>query len=187
SVYSVVEIYDPVSNSWTTGDAAPTARSLLNGGVINSKLYVTGGFDSTGTLSPALEAYTPSCPAGPAGPPGPQGPQGPQGPAGPMGPQGPQGAPGISGLQYVSGAPLTLAKQTSGMATVTCPIGLKIIGGGYTTTVPVGSGANSAFMQVFSSANSGSTVWSVSAANAAFGNGNQSLTLTARAMCANVP
>jgi hypothetical protein len=89
-------------------------------------------------------------------------------------------------LQYVSGTPLTIPKLTSGTATVTCPAGLTVIAGGYTTTVPGGSSANPAFMQIFLSANNGSTVWRVSATNAASGGGNRSLTLTAHAICALV-
>jgi hypothetical protein len=92
----------------------------------------------------------------------------------------------MSGLQYITGIPLTLLKLTTGTATATCPTGRNVIGGGYTTTVPSGSFAAQAFMQVFSSANSGMTIWSVSGTNASVGNGNLSLTLTSYAICAVV-
>jgi hypothetical protein len=89
-------------------------------------------------------------------------------------------------LQYTTGTSLTLLKQTIGTTIATCSSGRSVIGGGFTTTVPSGSSAIPAFMQVFNSANSGSTIWSVSAANAAQGSGNRSLTLTAYAICAIV-
>jgi hypothetical protein len=89
-------------------------------------------------------------------------------------------------LQYVTGIPLTLLKLATGTATATCPAGRNVIGGGYTTTVPSGSSAAQAFMQVFSSAYSGTTIWSVSGTNASVGNGNLNLVLTAYAICAIV-
>jgi hypothetical protein len=103
-----------------------------------------------------------------------------------MGPQGPQGVPGISGLQYITRPPLTLLKLTTGTAIAACPSGHNVIGGGFATTVPAGSSANPAFMQVFKSTNGGSTTWSVNATNAASGGGNFSLTLTVYAICAIV-
>ncbi len=207
---ATVESYNPTTNTWSTEPSLSSPRYGLASNVANGSLHVVGGTNIGGVLS-TNEAFVSSCEQGPQGPPGPQGPQGepgpagpqgpqgepgPQGPAGPegpqgpqgaMGPQGPQGAPGISGLQYVSGAPLTLAKLTSGTATATCPTGLTVIGGGYTTTVPGGSNAEAASMQVFTSASSGPNTWSVSATNGAKGGGDHSLTLTARAICANVP
>ena len=89
-------------------------------------------------------------------------------------------------MQYITGTPLTLLKLTTGTAIATCPSGRNVIGGGFTATVPSGSSANPAFIQVFNSVNSGSTTWSVSATNAALGSGNRSLTLTAYAICAMV-
>jgi hypothetical protein len=92
----------------------------------------------------------------------------------------------MSRLQYIIGSPLTLLKLTTGTAIATCPSGRNVIAGGFTTTVPNGSSANPAFMQVFSSANSSPSVWSVSATNAAVGNGNLNLILMAYAICASV-
>ncbi|MDT7807598.1 MAG: hypothetical protein QOJ70_1411 [Acidobacteriota bacterium] len=122
---------------------------------------------------------------GAQGPQGPQGIQGAQGPQGPQGIQGPQGVPGMSGLQRISSSPVTLIKQMSGMATATCPAGLQVIAGGFTTTVPVGSNGDPSTMQVFSSIFSGINGWSVSAANGSKAN-NAALVLTAYAICAVV-
>ena len=51
---STVEIYDPASNSWTTGPAEPVAHEIQTAGVINSNLYVAGGYNSSGNLDGAL-------------------------------------------------------------------------------------------------------------------------------------
>jgi hypothetical protein len=111
--------------------------------------------------------------------------QGTQGTAGLTGPQGAQGPPGLAGLQYVTGIPLTLLKQTTGTATAMCPAGLNIISGGFTTAVPAGSNATPSAMRVFNSFFSGVNGWSVSATNTASGN-NAALSLTAYAICALV-
>ena len=58
-VSGILEIYDPVSNSWTTDPSEPTARYGVTGGVINSKLYVTGGFAASGSTG-ALDIFTPA-------------------------------------------------------------------------------------------------------------------------------
>jgi hypothetical protein len=81
---------------------------------------------------------------------------------------------------------MTIGKLATGTASATCSGGRKVLAGGYITTVPGGSGANPAFMQVFKSANSGMTIWNVTATNAASGGGNLNLTLTAYAICATV-
>jgi hypothetical protein len=91
----------------------------------------------------------------------------------------------MSGLQYITGSPLTLIKQTTGTATAACPAGLNIISGGYTTTVPVGSSANPSTMHVFSSVFAGLNSWSVTATNTTNSN-NAALVLTAYAICALV-
>jgi len=158
----------------------------------------------------AFEVATACCASGPQGPPGPAGPQGPQGekgdtgatgpqgpagpqgatgaqgPAGPQGPMGPQGPPGVSGLQYVTGPSLTLLKQTTGTFTATCPAGLKVLSGGFSTTVPAGSTAGAFDIRIFVSTFSGNNAWTVTAKNGASGN-NASLVLTAYAVCAIVP
>jgi hypothetical protein len=119
---------------------------------------------------------------GPQGSPGATGPTGPQGPAGP---QGPQGIPGLSGLQYITGIPLTLIRQETGTAIATCPAGLRVISGGYNTTLPDGSKADASDIQIFSSMFSGLTGWSVKAKNSAHPN-DASLILTVYAICAAV-
>jgi hypothetical protein len=91
----------------------------------------------------------------------------------------------MSGLQYITGSPLTLARQATGTATATCPAGLRAISGGYATTVPTDSQADPSNIQIFSSIFSGTTGWSVSAKNSAQPN-NASLVLTAHAICAVV-
>jgi hypothetical protein len=97
-----------------------------------------------------------------------------------------QGAPGISGLQYVTGTGVIIGKLSTGTATASCSSGRTVIAGGYGTTVPGNSGGNPAFMQIFKSANNGTTIWSVTGTNSASGNGNLNLTLTAYAVCAIV-
>lgn len=85
-------------------------------------------------------------PQGPAGPPGPQGPQGDAGPQGPQGPQGDPGPQGATGSQGPQGDPgpadsdvrpavstTSAANASAGTtvsATVNCPAGKKILGGG---------------------------------------------------------
>jgi N-acetylneuraminic acid mutarotase len=52
-------IYDPAANTWTSGPAAPTARSGAAAATINGRLYVVGGYNSTGYLS-TLEVFDPN-------------------------------------------------------------------------------------------------------------------------------
>ena len=56
---STLEIYDPNSNTWTSGPSAPTARSLGVGAVIDSKLYVTGGLNASGAIDGTLDVFAP--------------------------------------------------------------------------------------------------------------------------------
>jgi hypothetical protein len=153
----------------------------------------TGPQGATGPAGPQGEpgAKGDTGATGPAGPQGAKGDKGdtgaigPQGAPGPTGPQGPQGIPGLSGLQYVTGSPLTLERQETGTAIAACPAGLKVISGGYNTTVPNGSRADRFDLQVFRSMFSGLTEWSVSAKNSAHPS-NASLILTVYAICAVV-
>jgi hypothetical protein len=66
-----------------------------------------------------------------------------------------------------------------------CPSGLKIISGGFTTSIPLGSGADLSEMLVSSSVFAGLNSWSVTATNTSGGN-NSALVLTAYAVCAFV-
>ena len=42
---SVVEEYDPATDTWTTKSPMPTGRLGLTAGVVNGKIYVIGGVD----------------------------------------------------------------------------------------------------------------------------------------------
>lgn len=61
-MYSIVNIYDPASDTWSNAPPMPTARGGLTGGVINNILYVTGGMKDywVGPLTGILEAYNPN-------------------------------------------------------------------------------------------------------------------------------
>ena len=74
---------------------------------------------------------------------------------------------------------------SSGTAIATCPAGLKVISGGYNTTVPTGSQAEASDIQIFSSMFTGLTGWSVKAKNSAHPD-SASLILTVYAICAAV-
>ncbi len=106
-------------------------------------------------------AVGPAGSEGPAGPAGPAGPKGDTGPAGPQGAQGPTGLPGAQGLTGPAGLPgpqgpvgpqgpagivtghqvvstalsqVTLTGAQSTTAAASCPIGKRVVGGGYETT-----------------------------------------------------
>jgi N-acetylneuraminic acid mutarotase len=51
-------IYDPASNSWSSGASMPTPRSLLAAAVIDGRLVAIGGYGSGGILS-TVEIYDP--------------------------------------------------------------------------------------------------------------------------------
>ena len=60
SAVATLEIYDPVSNTWSMG--APMAggpRQWLGGGAVNGLLYAVGGMDETGAFLGRVEAYDP--------------------------------------------------------------------------------------------------------------------------------
>ena len=61
-VLANLEAYDPVSNSWTTLAAMPTARSAAGAGVVNGILYVMGGAIDSSTIDSVstVEAYDPA-------------------------------------------------------------------------------------------------------------------------------
>ncbi|MHC4707177.1 MAG: Kelch repeat-containing protein [Planctomycetota bacterium] len=60
-VTSVVEAYDPATDTWTTKAPMPTARGFLATGVVNGKIYAIGGatYAGGGTLS-TVEEYDPA-------------------------------------------------------------------------------------------------------------------------------
>jgi len=64
----IVEIYDPTTNSWTSGAPMPIARGGTAGGVINGCLFVAGGegnyadprgvFDQNEAYNPRTDSWT---------------------------------------------------------------------------------------------------------------------------------
>lgn len=124
-----------------------------------------------------------------SGPPGPQGPVGPQGPKGEtgekgdtgepgiMGPKGDLGEPGISGWERVVGITSTTSTDDQ-TASVSCPEGKKILGGGYLV-----ASSNTTY---YPRANypSSDSVWTVTVHRG--GTGTSSWGLTAYAICANI-
>jgi len=58
---ATVEAYDPVTDTWSTMDPMPTARSAPVSAVINGQLYVAGGYDPVGVTATVstLEVFTP--------------------------------------------------------------------------------------------------------------------------------
>jgi fimbrial isopeptide formation D2 family protein len=53
--YSIVEEYDPTTNTWTPKTPMPTPRTSLTSSVVNDKIYVIGGFNLS-----TVEEYDPS-------------------------------------------------------------------------------------------------------------------------------
>ncbi len=48
---SIVEIYDPITNTWSRGSPMPTPSSGLTAAVVNGKIHVTGGEDLDSSLT----------------------------------------------------------------------------------------------------------------------------------------
>jgi N-acetylneuraminic acid mutarotase len=135
-----IDIYDPLSDSWSTGVSLPSARADVSAGAVGNTIVVAAGLAISGgsvVLSSETDTFTvpaqsqglvgPAGPAGPqgpagiAGPVGPQGPKGDTGAVGPQGPAGPQGATGASGAQGATGA--TGAQGSTGPSGPTGPAG----------------------------------------------------------------
>jgi len=51
SYYNVVEIYDPASDTWTTGTALPIQNRSFACGIWGDTIYVTGGFNGSGYVA----------------------------------------------------------------------------------------------------------------------------------------
>jgi kelch-like protein 18 len=59
TIYSTVEAYDPITDTWTTKAPMTIARQLEGVGVLNDQIYAAGGQNnSSGPLATA-EAYNP--------------------------------------------------------------------------------------------------------------------------------
>ena len=54
-----VDVYDPAADSWQQMAAMPTARERNAAAVVSGKIYVSGGFNTSGEPSDAFEAYDP--------------------------------------------------------------------------------------------------------------------------------
>jgi hypothetical protein len=122
---------------------------------------------------------------GPVGAPGPEGPQGPQGEPGPAGPQGPEGDPGPSGSQLVVGTPVTSApnasRNTTLVATATCPTGTVLLGGGGQVTT---TATQKERVHLAASYPSSTGTWSaVGVVGIAALGAGQTMTVTAYALC----
>jgi N-acetylneuraminic acid mutarotase len=59
SAVAVLQIYDPVSNTWTMGAPMSGPRHYASDGVIADKLYVAGGVSEGYAVKAALEVYDP--------------------------------------------------------------------------------------------------------------------------------
>ena len=153
---------------------------------------IEGEAGSQGEPGPAGPQGEPG-PAGPQGEPGPAGPQGEQGvsgepgepgPAGPQGEQGiqgepgepgPAGSPGVSGWERIASAPVAVRPGSISQASVSCPAGKKILGGGAAT---FGDGMSLVSSRPYDSG----TAWFATATNASAVNGS----VVAYSMCAIV-
>lgn len=61
AVLSVVEVYDPLTDSWDTKTPMPTARCVMDCAVVEGKIYVIGGSDTGGpTILSTVEVYDPA-------------------------------------------------------------------------------------------------------------------------------
>ncbi|MSO20913.1 MAG: hypothetical protein EXQ56_10715 [Acidobacteria bacterium] len=57
---ATLEIYDPVTDSWSSGPPMPTARHSVGAGTLDGKLYAVGGFNLTRDIPYGLlEVYDP--------------------------------------------------------------------------------------------------------------------------------
>lgn len=57
---ATLEVYDPASNTWQTKSPAPHTKSHAAVAAIGGKLYVTGGFGSSGVPDAATDIYDPA-------------------------------------------------------------------------------------------------------------------------------
>jgi N-acetylneuraminic acid mutarotase len=57
---NLTQVYDPETDTWTTGTPIPTPRWALGVAVVNDELYAIGGRTGADTFSAANERYTPA-------------------------------------------------------------------------------------------------------------------------------
>jgi N-acetylneuraminic acid mutarotase len=57
---TTVEIYDPATDSWSTGTPMPFAVSAAMAAVVNGKIYVIGGVPELAIASDAVQEYNPA-------------------------------------------------------------------------------------------------------------------------------
>ena len=55
----MLQVYDPSTNTWTTGATMPTPRAGASAAVIGGKMYVVGGTPTNTDFTGALEVYDP--------------------------------------------------------------------------------------------------------------------------------
>jgi hypothetical protein len=112
-------------------------------------------------------------PKGDAGAKGDPGAKGDKGDPGAKGDKGDTGSPGISGRELVVGAPTSLNPGQFGAATVSCPTGKTVIGGG---------GGSEGEVAISNTGPPSNTQWGVNAKNVS----GSPVTLFAYAICVNV-
>ena len=58
-IHGILDVYDPVANTWTTKAPMPTGRVGAVGAVVNGKLYVIGGSTNGSNSLTTVEVYDP--------------------------------------------------------------------------------------------------------------------------------
>ncbi len=58
--FSIVDVYDPAKDTWTTAASIPTPRSNMACAVVDGRIYAIGGSGGEGTLLSTVEEYDPS-------------------------------------------------------------------------------------------------------------------------------
>jgi hypothetical protein len=177
--------------------AAKLKKNAVTAGKVRKNAITTAKVKDRTLLAQDFQAgQLPAGPQGPAGPAGPQGPQGPKGDKGDPGAQGPQGLqglqgekgekgdkgdkgdpgpPGISGHETVTSPITDLAPGGYGSATVKCPWGKLVLGGGSYTTGPINAVVRTSYASAFNA-------WTVYAMNSSGVAGG----IRATAVCAKV-
>jgi N-acetylneuraminic acid mutarotase len=56
---NTVEVYDPLTNSWSSAAPMPTARAELAAANVNGKIYAIGGIGAVGANLRTVEVYDP--------------------------------------------------------------------------------------------------------------------------------